>query len=428
MIFKNITARMKENIPSDLYKLLKKIAGVADKEGTRIYLVGGAVRDIILKYKNLDIDIVVEGEAIKFALTLSKRLKAKLIVYQKFQTAILILPEGLRIDLASSRTEYYEYPAALPTVELSSIKHDLSRRDFTINAMAVSLNKDSFGRLIDFFGGLKDIKEKKIRVLHNLSFIEDPTRIFRAVRFETRFDFTIDEQTEHLIKTAVSEDMFEKIAGERMKDEIIPILCEPEPIKGVKRMHNLHELRFIHPKLKLTPVCVKYFKAIKKTLRWSEKNLKDKPVAWLLYFMALTTNLNSRQIKQVADRFVFSNKNAEKLFRYKKDNKRIIFALRSKTRMKASSIYKILNPYSIETLLMILTKVKNERSKKRIKRFFCDYKDKTLKVCGEDLKKLGLKPSKKFKNILNKVFYIKLDKGLKTKEEEMKVLRTIVEK
>ncbi|MCK4519215.1 MAG: CBS domain-containing protein, partial [Candidatus Omnitrophica bacterium] len=200
---RDLSEMMKNNLPVNTYGLLKKIGGIADSRDFRAYVVGGFIRDLILKRENLDVDLVVEGEAIEFAKILSEKIGGTLIIHRRFGTAIIILPDGFRIDVASSRTEFYEYPAALPTVEFSSIKNDLGRRDFTINAMAAGLNKDNFGMLIDFYGGQKDIKAKSIRILHNLSFVEDPTRIFRAVRFEQRFDFTIDKKTEHLIKTAV---------------------------------------------------------------------------------------------------------------------------------------------------------------------------------------------------------------------------------
>ncbi len=425
-IFKNLTYKMKKNIPSEIFRLLKKIGRLADNYEFRVYAVGGFVRDLILNFKNLDVDIVVEGQAIKFAKILSKEFKAKLITYQKFGTAVLIMPDKFRLDLASSRTEYYEYPAALPTVELSSIKNDLSRRDFTINAMAVGLNRNNFGQLIDFFGGLKDIEKKKIRALHNLSFVEDPTRIFRAVRFEQRYDFKIDSQTEHLIKTAVDVNMFERIAGERMRNEIVPILCEPEPLKAIMRMDQLHELRFIHPRLKLTKNIIRYFKSVKKTFNWVNKNLDEKYSAWLIYFFALCNNLNLRQVKRVAKRLVFSKKDTEKLISNKKNNEKILRKLRTPNRLKPSDIYKLLHPFSYEFIFAILSETNSIRAKGRIKRYLKKYKNISLRVNGEDLKKIGLKPSLQFKTLLDKLLYAKLDKGFRRKKEEIAYLKSML--
>ena len=427
-IFEDLTSKMKKNMPKEVFSLLKKIGHIADDYQFRVYAVGGMVRDLILDYKNLDIDLVVEGEAIKFAQILSGKIKGKLVTYQRFGTAVLFMSEGFRIDLASSRTEFYEYPAALPTVELSSIKNDLSRRDFTINAMAIGLNQDNFGQLIDFFGGLRDIKEKRIKVLHNLSFVEDPTRIFRAVRFEQRYNFKIDSQTEFLIRTAVDMKIFEKVSAERMREELLPILCEAEPLKAIKRMAQLHELRFIHPRLKLTKPIVKYFNSVKKSLNWAKENLDEPVSGWLIYLCALVSNLDLKEVKKIAQKFAFSREDTEKLISYKKHNKSVLKRLRSDGRLEPSKLYQLLNPYSVEFVLMILSKTNSQRAKQRIRRYLKIYKDVSLKTTGDDLKRLGLKPSPRFKVLLDKLLYAKLDRGFKTKKEELRYLKSILKR
>ena len=193
--------------------------------GASVFVVGGFVRDLLLRYPNHDLDLVVEGDGIAFANLLAKTLHGRVRAHQKFKTAVVIYtPEGSHeerhIDVATARLEYYEYPAALPTVELSSIKMDLFRRDFTINALAVQLNPNNFGRLVDFFGAQRDIKEKSLRVLHSLSFVEDPTRMLRAVRFEQRFDFQIGKQTMRLIKNALNLKLLHKLSGARLSTNL----------------------------------------------------------------------------------------------------------------------------------------------------------------------------------------------------------------
>ena len=185
---------MEERFPADVRDALTIVGEVADETGFPVYLVGGIVRDLFLRVPNFDVDIVVEGDGITFAGMLAGKTGGRLRTHQKFGTAVVVLPNGLKIDIATARLEYYESPAALPTVELSSIKKDLYRRDFTINTLAVRLKKKRFGELIDFFGGLRDIKEKTIRVLHNLSFVEDPTRVLQGdpVRTAVRLQ---DQQT-----------------------------------------------------------------------------------------------------------------------------------------------------------------------------------------------------------------------------------------
>ncbi|GAH95579.1 unnamed protein product, partial [marine sediment metagenome] len=167
-----------ELFPGKVKKILKVISSVARVLKYNTYLVGGIVRDALLRIPNFDIDIVVEDDGIRFGRELSKRFDCRLESHQKFGTSILVLKDGQHIDIATSRVEFYKSPAALPTVELGNIKQDLSRRDFTINTMAISLNRKNFGEILDFFGGREDLKNKKIKVLHKMSFIEDPTRIF----------------------------------------------------------------------------------------------------------------------------------------------------------------------------------------------------------------------------------------------------------
>ncbi|MGD2023864.1 MAG: CBS domain-containing protein, partial [Desulfobacterales bacterium] len=210
---RNVVKFLKERLSKRILNILKSAGEVADESGYGAYVVGGFVRDLFLYRTNEDVDIVVEGDGIAFARKYAEMAGARIHTYQKFGTAVIIFPDGFKIDVASARLEYYKFPAALPIVEMSSIKLDLYRRDFTINTLAIQLNPDKFGTLIDFFSARKDIKEKIIRVLHNLSFVEDPTRVFRAIRFEQRFGFTIGKLTDGLIDNAVSMNFFRGLSG-----------------------------------------------------------------------------------------------------------------------------------------------------------------------------------------------------------------------
>ena len=162
---------------------------------------------------NEDVDLVVEGDGIEVAKALAEKLGARCHPHQPFMTAVVTLQDGHSVDVASARTEFYRTPAALPEVATSLIRQDLYRRDFTINALAISLEGEQFGQLIDFFGGRRDLSQREIRVLHSLSFIDDPTRAIRAVRYARRLNFEVAQDTEHLIRTAVSEGVFERLSG-----------------------------------------------------------------------------------------------------------------------------------------------------------------------------------------------------------------------
>jgi tRNA nucleotidyltransferase (CCA-adding enzyme) len=200
---RNVRRLMEERLPAPIWSLLRQIGELGDELGDAVYVVGGFARDLLLRVEEHleDLDVVVEGDGIHFVKALAARCQAEAKIHRKFRTGIVTLPSGFTVDVATARTEHYEYPAAMPVVRSGSLRLDMYRRDFTINALAIRLNQKSFGQVYDYFGGQRDLKEKVIRVLHSLSFIEDPTRIFRAVRFEQRFRFRIGSFTLNQIKT-----------------------------------------------------------------------------------------------------------------------------------------------------------------------------------------------------------------------------------
>ena len=289
---RNVKGLIEERLSPEIDEALKTIGEVADEIGFQAYLVGGIVRDMFLHVTNSDTDIVVEGDGITFAGMLVKRLGGRMKTHQKFGTAVVVLPNGLKLDIASARLEYYEAPAALPTVELSSIKRDLYRRDFTINTLAVRLNRKRFGELIDFFGSLRDIKDRTIRVLHNLSFVEDPTRLLRAVRYEQRLDFHLSKHTQNLIKTAVNMKLFNRLTGGRIYTEIVLMFSEAEPLKILRRMKDFDLLKFIHIHLKISAETEHLFVDISETLAWFKLlYLEMKVEKWFVYFLGLLDRL-----------------------------------------------------------------------------------------------------------------------------------------
>lgn len=226
-------------LPLRVLNLLRDTGICAEEMGFYTYAVGGLVRDLFLRRDNLDVDVVVEGDGIAFASGFSAGHNARLLTYEKFGTANIVLPDGFKIDVATARTETYEHPAALPFVTPGSIRDDMFRRDFSINTLAVGLNPDRFGELLDLFHARNDIKKRLIRVLHERSFMDDPTRIFRAVRFEKRFGFRIDDVTEKLIQDAVSAGLIERLSGYRISSELRLILKEEMPLLSVERLSEL---------------------------------------------------------------------------------------------------------------------------------------------------------------------------------------------
>ncbi|MFA6321170.1 MAG: hypothetical protein WCY36_04855 [Candidatus Omnitrophota bacterium] len=235
----NISKKMTAMLAPNIMWLLRRIGKVAASRGYKAYIVGGLVRDIIRGVKNLDLDIVVEGDAIKLGEELAKELKVKLVVHRMFGTCTIALKNKLKIDFATARKERYEHPATLPVVQYSSLEDDLSRRDFTVNAMAASISEDDFGQLTDMFAGLQDLSDGIIRIMHDKSFIDDPTRIFRAVRFESRPGFSIEAKTLQLAKEAIRDGLLTKLSKYRIKNEFSLILKEPGCKKALSRLDEI---------------------------------------------------------------------------------------------------------------------------------------------------------------------------------------------
>lgn len=227
-----------KKLPKRVAEIVRLVGRIADREGISVYIVGGPVRDILLNRKNYDLDFVVEGNAIEFAEVLNMALKGSLKTHRPFNTATIESDEE-RIDLATARSETYKKIAAYPDVSPGFIKDDLFRRDFTVNAMAVSINRKSFGELIDFYNGLNDLKKGVVKVLHDKSFMDDPTRIFRAVRFAVRFKFRIDPSTKRLMKEAILAGCMGEVNRGRIKKEVESFLKEEEPLKCLEEFSKL---------------------------------------------------------------------------------------------------------------------------------------------------------------------------------------------
>jgi tRNA nucleotidyltransferase (CCA-adding enzyme) len=242
---KTIKDLLSQKLPENITWLLKSAGRCAEDMGFRAFVVGGLVRDLIMDRESFDIDLVIEGEGMRFAGEFARRHSVDVRYYKKFGTAVLTFSDGYKLDVATARTEIYEYPAALPRVLPGSIRDDMFRRDFTINTLAVSLSPGYFGELLDFFNVREDIKKKLIRVMHDLSFIDDPTRVFRAVRFEQRLGFKIVSSTEKLIKEVVAINLFDKFPGYRISSELKLILQERDPLPVLRRLEEFGVLGLI---------------------------------------------------------------------------------------------------------------------------------------------------------------------------------------
>lgn len=411
-------------LPKDILDLIYKASDIAGRKNLPVYLVGGFVRDLILRVRNLDLDMVVEGCGVDFAQEFAKHLKAKLIMHRRFGTATIYLSDQLKIDIASARIEFYPSPAHLPVVEYASLKDDHFRRDFTINAMAINIGRDNFGELIDLFGGERDLKSKSVRILHNLSFIDDPTRILRAIRFEQRYDFKIEPQTLKLLKNAARLKMLEKVEPQRIRDELILVLKEERPIKELKRINDLAGFGFIDKRLRILKNILSLLVSVEKEVeRFKKANSFRRPLdAWLIYFMGLTNLLSAGNLKSICSKFGLKKGEEKRILAYKKIKLGIISALSKKT-VTPSKIFDLLEPLSYEVTLALKAKYRNRYLQEHVNDFFEIYNDIRISLSGEDLHKLGIPPGPRYKEIFSKVMAAKLNGLVKTREEELEFIK-----
>jgi len=417
---KNLSSVMRSKFPTRIFEILKLAGIVADDLGIKAYIVGGSVRDLLRGEANLDIDIVVEGDGIAFAHALGKKLNAHVQSHKRFGTAVVMTGE-FKFDIATSRTEYYESPAALPRVETSSIKKDLYRRDFTVNTMAIKLNPDSFGHLFDFFGGQRDIKEKTIRILHNLSFIEDPTRAFRAIRFSERFGFKISKHTIDLIKTAVRINLFDKLSGTRMYDELNLLFLETEPISAIKRLEELGLLKCIHHHLKVTETLQDTFKSIQETYAWFKLLFFEEEINKShLFLMSLIEGLMLSERKKALQRLQVPPKASREILEGIERSQTALAQLRQ---VSQREVYHILYPLNIQTILFTMAKAQQKEQKKAVSLFLTTLRKVRPELKGEDLRDMGYRPGPLFKKIFAAILDARLDNQVKSREDEITYIK-----
>ena len=421
---RNVNSLMAGFLDKKMIVLLRTIGEVAEKNRCAAYAVGGFVRDLLLHVSNSDLDIVVEGDGIYFARQLSYHFKGKVRTHEKFSTAVVILPDGFKIDVATARLEYYEYPAAAPTVESSSIKLDLFRRDFTINALAIHLNPDSFGTLVDFFNCQNDIKDRQIRILHNLSFVEDPTRIFRAIRFEHRMGFQIGRHTEKLIKNAVKMKLFDRFFGRRFFVELKLILSEENPLSAIRRVAQFNLLQFLIPSLKLDPRLLSILEETHRALSWHKLLYLDEGCRqWMVYMLALLAKVPARATFSFFKKFEVPERYRLILMKEKVDAARIVRVLNRYSQLRPSEIYLLLQGMTHEGLLYLMALTRKQAGKKAVSLYVTHLRHVKTHVQGDRLKEMGYRPGPLFKTILNALLEAKLDGIVRTLEEEEEYIR-----
>jgi len=417
---KNLSIKLNSALPKAHIALLNLIADHAQKQKTAIYIVGGFVRDLILDRPSLDFDIVVEGDAIEFTKGLLKQYGGKINTHKRFGTAKwqifdirqslldnfpdfqgvqpFELPETL--DFISARTEFYDFPTALPQVESSSIKLDLHRRDFTINTLALRLDGNHYGELYDYWGGYEDLQSGLIKVLHSLSFVDDPTRLIRAVRFEQRFNFQIEDRTFQLMQEA--KDLINQVSGDRLRHELNFILSESDPKPALLRLQALGFLYQIHPSLSInTDIIDKMVKILKTPIdpiwQFHPYNGSSKiniNLAYITWFMYLKQNLRPI-VKRLRTPAIITESSIRA-----QQSLASIYQLIDK---KPSDITEYLDTLTPHVLFILYHTLDDRRISDLIYKYVSHWKKVKPFTSGEDLQRLGITPGPIYKEILSRL-------------------------
>jgi tRNA nucleotidyltransferase (CCA-adding enzyme) len=430
--------KIASNIDPEALRVIRKIGRETDKRGIPAYLVGGIVRDALLGKENLDVDIVLEKDAVAFARALAGILRAGVRVYPLFGTASLELPSGGRVDLATARKEEYPHPGALPQVKPGCLRDDLFRRDFTINAMALSINRARFGELIDDFGGLMDLRHKRVRVLHDKSFIDDPTRILRAVRFEQRFGFRMEEKTLKFLKEALRGGAWASVKPPRYFAELKKIFLEPDPCPALRRLKDLDGLRFLMSPRQITkvprtlapgapPAPSVNFGLIKK-VRYFEHSTSGKLhpgySRWLVYFMVLAEGLRDADLEDLFKRYPLTKEERRNILQSRGSSD--LMKQLSSRGIARSGVYQLLAPLGREAVMYVRLKAGQGLIRRRIDRYL--KKDCFVRtvIGGEDLKRLGFSSGERMGEVLENILFMKVDGKVGNKKDELKAAKALL--
>lgn len=436
----NLASMLESVLPSEYLALLKTISQVAHDQRVALYIVGGFVRDLLLNRPVLDFDLTVEGEAIKLAHALAERFGGRVTSHARFGTAKWLLQGATfeaslpasdldtatlqSIDLVSARTEFYTHPSALPTVERGSIKLDLHRRDFTINTLALRLDGHHYGELYDYWGGMSDLRHGILRVLHSLSFVDDPTRMLRAVRFEKRFNFRIEDRTLQLLKEAIS--LMDRVSGDRIRHELNTIIVETNAAQILSRLNDLQLLNAIHPKLGWDEWQSQHLEALpdaEPDPDWGvdgavlpvERKLSLAYAVWIM-------RLPLEQAAQVCDRLKVSVELKNILI----ETCNLWRDLPSLATLPLSRIFDRLDEVPPLSRYAVYLVSDDPQLRSLLEAFVTRWQKISTSIDGHELRKRGLPPGPVYKEILSNLRNAWLDSLIATPEEEQKLLEKLI--
>ena len=384
-----------------------------------VYLVGGAVRDVLMDEPTFDLDIAVEGDGIAFGRALASALGGRAVPHEKFGTAIVLAGDGTRVDVATTRTEFYDRPAALPRVERATLRQDLFRRDFTVNAMAVSLKGDDFGDLVDFFGGQADLEAGVVRVLHPLSFIDDPTRLFRAIRYENRYGFRMDGHTASLARSCVEMNLVGELSSARLRDELQSLLGEETVDAAILRLEELGVAAAIHPHLAADDEAVRL---IGESDAFRARYVPEVP-AWRARLAVLARRLPPDELFDWFERLRLRRRDAELVADAVTVGPKLGALVTSTD--EPAELRRLVEPHDPDGALFALA-LADEPVRERLGRYFDELRGVRLEISGSDLATLGIEESPRVGEILGELLRRKVNGELAGREAEIDAARELL--
>ncbi|MBL3593629.1 MAG: CBS domain-containing protein [Synergistaceae bacterium] len=415
----DLTDLMARRLPTETNHLLRRLGHMADAMGMKAFAVGGFVRDLLLGKINLDLDVVIEGDGVAF-------IKAwegegyRVSVHERFRTGTIHFPGSLKVDVATARREFYEYPVAQPTVASDSLKHDLYRRDFTVNAMAVALCEERWGQLIDYFGGRRDLRRGFLKVLHNLSFVEDPTRVFRGVRLEQRLRLRLEDNTARLMKSCVKGGLLSLLSGLRVKSELEILFSEAAPLPALRRLREFGAWDVLFPGISAdqeTDRIVRRLAVFFRRLSHDLPSFNDE--LWLVYLAALLFGSDETIQRSVMDRLhlaprerrvvetsLFSHRSAEN-------------DLGGRAEKRVSEIWTYLQGVPLTACLFWAAATDRWRVRRRLLHYLTRWHKVHPMLSGQEVLDLGYREGPQIGRILSGLRSARLDGAVETREEEI---------
>lgn len=436
----NLRPLLSSALPSAVWRMVQMAGEVAASMNMPLYFVGGLVRDLLLEVPPTDLDMVVEGDAIALARRLQERFGGRVRSHSRFGTAKWLLSRRTwralapgedtedapdSIDFVTARTEFYDQPAALPEVESGSIKLDLHRRDFTINTLAIRLDGAHLGELLDFYGGLRDLDQGIIRVLHSLSFVDDATRILRAARLEQRLSFHIEERTAELIADGLP--MLDRVSGERIRHELELALREPDPVPIIERLQELQVLQQLLPNLTWNADAAVKFQNLQHLLErslWQEALQDESPAS--VYFALWMATQSAGVRRAFMERLHVRKSTREEV---EGVVKLVEIACSFPADVRPSQVEKQFRPYSAYPRIILAARaaLDAEPAAEFVERYQSDWRHVRTELDGNDLQEMGLKPGPQYARLLDRLLAARLDGEVTGEAEERLLLQQLLE-